>query len=381
VQLPNSLDEPTASASAEADAADPLPACQLLAQVWTVLDCATGTIAFSICCGHASSEEVAGSKSRKWRTFVEALEKEAEEASTRGVSGGETRSDDEVKLASSRRDQPDAKQIWISGTAVRRFMEGPEQMSECSSRGQEGRKTAQDEVEGDALTAEEKLQVAREAAAHAARLADLTLVPMALRQALQALRPLLKAAHPASTIEGAAYALASVLRAFSQLEPFLVGHGLPDKPWFAAFLLPKCETRLCDSWKTSGVVELFELLGAWAELPEDWAAVSTGARLQVLDAIGDFACLPPTFSVDALHFVGAEKMPSILSGVTAALRFSFSKQGMLKDRDENEPHPLEAVVHLVHKYPRIVYSGLAKLEEMVSRCFHEIAVKELFRSS
>jgi hypothetical protein len=93
VQLPNSLNKTTASPSAEADGADPLPACQLLAQVWTVLDCATGTIAFS-CRGHASSEEVAGSKSRKWRKFVE--------EHTGGFSGGENGIDDEVKLASSK---------------------------------------------------------------------------------------------------------------------------------------------------------------------------------------------------------------------------------------------------------------------------------------
>lgn len=160
-----------------------------------------------------------------------------------------------------------------------------------------------------------------------------------------------------------------------------MGHGFPDKPWFVAFLPPECETRLCDSWKTSGVVELFELLGAWAEPPENWAAVSTGARLQVLDAIRVFVWLEPTFSADALDFVGAEQMPSILSGVTAALRVSCSKQGMLKDWDEKEPDLQEAIVYLVHKYPRVVYSGLAKLEDMVSRCFQEIAAKELFRSS
>lgn len=231
-------------------------------------------------------------------------------------------------------------------------------------QGQESGGNSEGNFRGPALSSEEALQLTEQATVHISSLASLCLFPVALRKTLQALRPLLKAAYPASAVGWAAYALGSTFAAWNRLEPSVVGEALYDRPWFAAFLPPRRGELLCPSWRESGVFELFELLETWAGSAEKWTAVCAQDRRELVIAVQAFASVAPTFCVDASELSAAKGLAPVSSGLAAALRVVLGGEAHPTEREIF----LEASILLAHKYPRLFYGGFsgAWLEDLVS---------------
>lgn len=262
----------------------------------------------------ASSEEAAGNvgAQQRWQSYVKFLEEggddedEAVEETEASVNLGEGEGVEH--------------ELGKSATGPVRSQVAVKESEAELMQGQESGGDFESNFRGHALKPEEALHLTKQATAQISSLASLCLLPVALRRSLQALRRLLKAAYPASTVGWVAYALRSTYLAWDRLESSVVGEALYERPWFATFIPPRGEELLCPSWKESGVLELFELLETWAGNAEKWSAVPAQERRELVLAVSAFASLAPTFCEGASDFSAPKGLALVSSGLAAALR-------------------------------------------------------------
>lgn len=343
-------------------------ACILLDATERLLSNATHWLKHALSRAAAASEKAAGNESahKRWQSFVDAMEAgrvkhqegkdelcQSERASEEGSP-----SNDEGQV----RPEEIESVTWESQAGTK----GPaKQLKGVFSRGSTGgQKSPGEDRKAHTVSPEEESQLNEQAAALVSSLASLCQLPVVLRKAVQALRPLLKIARPVSALESAAFALSSMYLAWGRLEPALVGEMLIDRPWFAAFVPPRREKLLSVSWRESGILELFEILEFRAETAEKWTATPEDLRHQVGIAVHAWASLSSTFSVDALELLALEGLPHVPSGVAAGLRV------MLCEPDpEARQMWTEAIRLLAERYPRALSRGFAgtSLQELVSR--------------
>ncbi|GAQ83200.1 hypothetical protein KFL_001390170 [Klebsormidium nitens] len=332
------------------------PACVLLEATENVLFSATNELKIALSSAAAASEKAAGNESarERWQSFVDATEAgrdEQRKARDELREGG--KASDEGS-PSNDEGQARSEEVETVPGGSQAAVEGPAKEPGSKESREESKESSGEACKAHALSPEEESLLSEQAAALVSSLADLCQLPVALRKAVQALRPLLTTARAAETVALAAYVLSSVYSAWSRLEPALVGEMLIDRPWFAAFVPPRCEKLLAVSWKESGVVELFEILETWGETEEKWTAAPEDARHQVVAAVHAFASLSPTFSTDASELLASGGLPRVLSGVAAALHVMMGEP----DQDTQD-FCTGAMILLAKNHPRVLTRGFA----------------------